>query len=100
MFIITVFANGWDNGDTDRRGDYKSLIKHHMSCENQLVLSPLADKFLTVTPDGVRHVSDKDCKVLFSFTKLKTYRRTDDESEISVFYHDITALLAKSTTSK
>jgi hypothetical protein len=66
-FCITVFAIGADNGERDRRAEYSSFLGSRMTCGNHIVLAPVGSKFLSVTPNGQRHIIDESCKPLFDF---------------------------------
>lgn len=67
VFAIGVVGLGMDAGDRDRRLAYKVLFDTRMHCGHHVMLSPIGDRFISVTPDDRRHLINEDCKVIFDF---------------------------------
>ncbi|PTS81391.1 hypothetical protein DBR17_09765 [Sphingomonas sp. HMWF008] len=68
-FAVGVVGLGLNAGERDRRFSYAELSQHRMHCATHVVLTPIGTRFLSVTPDGVRHIINDECKVLFDFQK-------------------------------
>jgi hypothetical protein len=66
-FVVGVVGLGMDSGDRDRRMPYILLSDARMHCGDHAILSPIGDRFISVTPNNRRHLINDDCKVQFDF---------------------------------
>jgi hypothetical protein len=72
-FAVGVVGLGLNIGQTDRRLPYTALTESRMRCSNQVILSPIGERFLSVTPDNRRHIINEDCKTQFDFQKTAVF---------------------------
>ena len=68
VFIVGVLGLGLNSGEMDRRLPYSSLVDGHMVCRNQIVVSSIGKRFISVTPDNRRHLINEECKTQFDFS--------------------------------
>jgi hypothetical protein len=66
-FGIGVVGLAMNQGDRDRRFPYSALTDTRMHCGNHVILSPIGDRFISVTPDNRRQLITDECKVQFVF---------------------------------
>ncbi len=66
-FSVGVIGLGMNAGDRDRRLPYNVLSDARMSCGTHVILRPIGDRFISVTPDNRRHLINDECKVQFGF---------------------------------
>lgn len=74
-FAIGVVGLGLNSGERDRRFSYTELFQHRMHCATHVVLTPIGTRFLSVTPDGTRHIINDECKILFDFQKRPAFSK-------------------------
>lgn len=73
-FTAAVVGLGLDSGQIDRRLTYDALAKGAMRCQGHVILTPIGQRFLSVTRDNRRHVVDADCKARFEFEQRPLWR--------------------------
>lgn len=73
-FAVGVLGLGLNAGDRDRRWPQAAFVDSRMRCGKHVVLNPIGERFLTVTPDNRRHLTDDECKVQFDFAPTTIVR--------------------------
>lgn len=66
-FTVGVVGLGMNSGERDRRYSYNDLSEGRMRCGKHVILSPIGNRFISVTPDNRRHLVNDECKVQFDF---------------------------------
>jgi hypothetical protein len=74
-FAVGVVGLGLNSGERDRRISYTELVQNRMHCATHVVLTPIGTRFLSVTPDGIRHIINDECKILFDFEKRPNFSK-------------------------
>ena len=73
-FAVGVLGLGMNSGDRDRRFPYNAVSDVRMHCGKHAILSPIGDRFISVTPDNRRHIVNDECKVQFDFVPTSIIR--------------------------
>lgn len=79
-FAAGLVGLGMDAGFRDRRYSFDALQGSHFACGSDIVLTPVGNRFVSVSPDGSRQVINDKCEVIFKFPTLpKLNERTPAE---------------------
>jgi hypothetical protein len=73
VFTLSIFFQGLDRGQTDRRAEYDTALKRHIRCDRRPILRSIGSSYLVALPSGRKALVNGDCaiKAIVPLTKDK-----------------------------